>query len=132
MSYHPFIFQREHGKYAVCDHCGSMSEDYDTCDSCCKPLPDEPRFFTPQQSNKAPRLDRGATSTLVLVANMPKKSGIMNKKQFYGNTATSTKFVQGPTRRVNMTAKNPVQKLVAGATRKPGRSRKKVQQIGRL
>ena len=128
------VFQTEDGKYAVCNHCGSTSEDYDNCDSCGKPLPDDSRFFWPQHNHKAARMDKGATSTqLVLVTNMPeKKSPVLAKNQFYGNAAATSKYVQGPQRRVNVKTKNPLQKLVVTAAKKVGRIRKKVHQIGTL
>ena len=118
----------------MCNHCGSYSEDYDNCDSCGKLLPDEPKFFWPQQNHKVARTDKGATGTqLVLVTNMPaNKSPVVGKKQFYGNAAATSKFVQGPQRRVNVKTKNPVQKLVVTTAKKVGRIRKKVHQIGTL
>ena len=122
----PLCVQREQGKYAVCDHCGNMSEDYDTCDSCGKALPDEPRYFTPQPPNKTPRLDRAAASTpLVLVTNMSQKSGVLGKKQFYGNTPVKSKFIQGPQRRVNIKTKTPMPKLATAPAKKLGRPPRK-------
>ena len=55
------MLQREEGKFAMCVNCGNKSCDYDICDSCHKPLPDNVKFYIPGPSNasKKARMDDG-------------------------------------------------------------------------
>lgn len=39
----------------MCANCGQYSADYDVCDSCKKPLPENVKFYAPQTSTSSPR-----------------------------------------------------------------------------
>jgi len=51
--------QREEGKFAICANCGNQSADYDICDSCNKPLPQDAKLYAPDAATmrKKARLD---------------------------------------------------------------------------
>ena len=34
----------------MCDNCGNLSFDYETCEGCKRPLPDDPKLFAPNDS----------------------------------------------------------------------------------
>ncbi|KAK2147943.1 hypothetical protein LSH36_527g01011 [Paralvinella palmiformis] len=38
---------KQEGKYAVCENCGNLSQDYEICEGCNRPLPEEPKLFAP-------------------------------------------------------------------------------------
>ena len=59
--------QREEGKFAMCTNCGNQSSDYDVCDSCKKPLPENVKFYTPNNSNKKARMDHKAMASTVSI-----------------------------------------------------------------
>ena len=64
--------QREEGKFAICKACGNQSADYDICDSCKRPLPEDAKLYEPDPptatARKKPRIEGPPGATTVQTA----------------------------------------------------------------
>ena len=80
------MIQTEDGKYAVCDNCGQVSPDYNVCVRCQKPMPDQPKYYFPENSKKVAKVDRTVAQTVSTPAS-PANMIIyqLDKKKFYGD-----------------------------------------------
>lgn len=72
----------------MCNNCGQLSLDYDVCEGCHKLLPEEPKYFWPDQA-KVQRMEKpmspGNAKILQVSNSRPGTLVLLDKKTFYGD-----------------------------------------------